>query len=414
MTQPPIPAGDGDVPDKVLQELLAAFASDEERRARGRPLLTTDPPADTNEQREADKASAAAIDELLASDDIEQRDIEQHRPIESAAQPAAPPARPPVGQQKPAKKVIRIGASDLPDAVYLNEEGEDRLRGTSVRSTEASSPEGRITILIGGDEVEGQSGGIPLATGPATMDPRVRARRIAVRRAVGRRRLRWVVIGAAIVVVLVAALALLGSSLFAIRTVSISGVRRTNPALLENVVADLRGTPELLVRTNDVQRRLEQDPWVRKARVSTSFPHSASIEIVERVPLATYAGLDGRFRIVDMDGKVVAIELNRPIEFMLISGGGAEVEPGASAGQGVAYAAQLVEALSPAMRSRTGAVVVSDKDELTLVFHSGARVVLGGPTDLLEKLIRLEAVLAQPDADLFTVINVSTAEISTK
>ena len=60
--------------------------------------------------------------------------------------------------------MIKIGGSDLVDAVYLDEEGEGRLRGTSLRSTEASVREGRIPILIGGDEVEGESGGIPIAT----------------------------------------------------------------------------------------------------------------------------------------------------------------------------------------------------------------------------------------------------------
>ena len=72
-----------------------------------------------------------------------------------------------------------------------------------------------------------------------------------------------------------------------------------------------------------------------------------------------------------------------------------------------------MEALSP-LCAANQAVVVSDNDELTLLFHTGAIVVLGGPTDLLQKLVRLEAVLSQPGADSFVLINVSTAEISTK
>lgn len=313
-----------------------------------------------------------------------------------------------------AKTRVRIGGSDLPDAVYLDEEGEGRLRGTSVRSTEQSVHAERITILIDSDDAEGQSGGIPVSSGPATMDPRVRARRIAVKRAIGRRRLRWLYIGGAVVVVLVAALALLGSSLFAIDNVTVSGAGRIDPILLGEVIDDLDGTPALLVDTGEVESRLEADPWVSNARVSTRFPHSASVEIVERRPIATYAGSDGQFRIVDGDGFVVAIEANRPIEFMLLTGSGADVRAGDSAGRGITYAAQLVEALSAAVRTRTRAIVVSQTDEITILFHTGTTVILGGPTDLLEKLTRLEAVLLRPDADQYTLINVSTAEISTK
>ena len=57
-----------------------------------------------------------------------------------------------------------------------------------------------------------------------------------------------------------------------------------------------------------IEDQLERSPWVAEARVATDFPHGASIEIRERVPIATYAGSDGRFRIIDVEGRVVAVE----------------------------------------------------------------------------------------------------------
>ena len=404
MSNEPIPNGEAQVPDKVLQELLRAFAKD-----------------DTQTIVRDDSTDGTEINRLLTLGQPEVAANVEVAPVQTPPAAAAVPAiepEPAHEAQKAAnvgRKLVKIGSGDeLPDAVYLDEEGEGRLRGTLDRATEASSRDGRATILIGGDEIEGASGGIPVATGPATMDPRVRARRIAVKREIGRRRLRWVIIGAAVVLVVVTALALLGSSLFAVRNISVSGARHISPELLDRVKADLEGKPVLLVDEQAVQRQLEADPWVRRARVSSDFPHDLSIEIVERVPLATYAGPDGRFRIVDVEGNVVAVESNRPVEFMLIAGSGPDVESGANAGQGITYASQLVEALSPAVRSRTQAVVVSERNELTLLFQNTATVVLGGPSDLLDKLIRLEAVLQSPDADSLTLINVSTAVVSTK
>ena len=79
------------------------------------------------------------------------------------------------------------------------------------------------------------------------MDPRVRARRIAVRRAKGRKRLIWVAIGAAILLVLVGAVAVLASSLFDVRTIDVQGAVYTDPQQLSEIVDKVRGEAILLV-----------------------------------------------------------------------------------------------------------------------------------------------------------------------
>ena len=244
------------------------------------------------------------------------------------------------------------------------------------------------------------------------MDPRLRARRIAVKRAVGRRRLKWFVLAGVIVVVITAAFAVLGSSLFEVRNLQVSGALRISQTDLDDAVKRVYHRPVLLIDTHAVEVQLERSPWVRAARVTTDFPHSASIEIRERVPLATYQGPDGRFRIIDVEGHVVDLIQNQPVEFMLVVGPGLNASPGTSAGPAFGHAAELVEALSPAVRSRTSSVMVSATGELSLSFNNGATVVLGAPTELLDKLTRLEAYLKLDEAQQCTTsINVATAEI---
>jgi len=147
--------------------------------------------------------------------------------------------------------------------------------------------------------------------------------------------------------------------------------------------------------------------------VSTDFPHRASIEIRERQPLATYQGTDGKYRIIDVQGRVVAVLDGQPIEFMLINGPGVNAEAGGSAGVSFTHAAELIEALTPGVRSRTKEVDVSDTGELSLVFHNAPAtvVVLGAPNQLLDKLTRLEALLETTDVDKCTRVDVSTAEL---
>ncbi len=457
--------GDSAVPDKVLEELLAAFANDP---VPDEVIDLDDPSIDallglTPSVAPPSRVSAPVPDAppalLVLSEDPNDLDVWRRTsatvespPVDpdplvagslpevdaitdavamvasdvSAPAEAPSPTPSPTGDVVPApialRPPIKIGGDDLPDAVYLNEEGEERLRGTSGRATEASMRGERTTIFIGDDEIEGMSGGIPIVTGSAAMDPRLRARRIAVRRAVGRKRLKWFVIIGVVVLVLAGGLALLGSSMFAVRSdqIVVSGARRIDSAMLSGVVDDLAGTPVLLVDNHAMEHRLEASPWVQKARVSTRFPHSATIELVERVPIATYRGSDGRYRILAADGTVVDAISGQPLEFMLITGNGPNVGAGSSSGEAFTHAAELVDALSALVRTRTEFVEVSDTGELSLHFrpgtpdNTGAIVILGGPTNLLDKLTRLEAFLQQNGADQCTLINVSTSEISQK
>ncbi len=413
MSTPKLPIGDGDVPDKALEELLAAFGASEPDL--GRDIDLDDP----------------SIDQLLGLTPTGSSPDSAHgppaEPTVDSPPPDTPPESPvtePVQQVDPvdpveiiapaARAPIKIGGDDeLPDPVYLDEEGEERLRGTSGRATEASVREERNTIFIGGDEIEGSSGGIPIGTGPSSMDPRLRARRIAVKRAVGRRRLKWFVIIGVIVVIVVGALATLGSSLFDVQRdkIAVSGRVRMDQSDLDAVIDQLADHPVLLVDTHALETQLERSPWVADARVATDFPHGASIEIRERVPLATYVGTDNRWRIIDVEGRVVDVLKGQPVEFMQITGSAINAEAGDSVGPSFTRAAELVEALSPAVRSRTSSVGVSDNGELSLTFHSDTTITLGAPTDLLEKLTRLEALLKNSQVDGCTSIDVSTQEI---
>ena len=112
-----------------------------------------------------------------------------------------------------------------------------------------------------------------------------------MRRAESRRRLRWVPSPAVVLVIVVAVLAVLGSSLFAVDDGRRERQRRTpTPTKLQAVVDDLMGTPVLLVDTEQAEAELEAIPWVENARVTHDFPHTASIEIRERTPLVAMAG----------------------------------------------------------------------------------------------------------------------------
>jgi cell division protein FtsQ len=243
----------------------------------------------------------------------------------------------------------------------------------------------------------------------------MRARRVAARRAEGRRRLVWLGIAAGVLVVLVAGVALVASPLFDVRTVHVQGAVYTDHDVLDKVIAELKGHPVLLVDTAKLERELEAVPWVEAARVSTDFPHTATIDIRERRPVATFQGGDQQWRVIDVQGRVLDVIAGQPIAYMLVTGTNPDTARGQFAGAPYAAAAQLVQALPGEIRSITRSVGIdSGTGTLSMVLSGGrgatVQVRLGSSDDLADKLARL---LQQVRGGLGGVgaIDVSTSEV---
>jgi cell division protein FtsQ len=272
------------------------------------------------------------------------------------------------------------------------------------------------TVFIDDQAVEaGETISIADASSATRIEPRLRERRIAVKRAVGRKRLRWVFVAAAVLVVAVAVLAVLGSSLFAIEDVRVDGAVRADPARLAAVVEDLEGTPVLRADTDRAERELEASPWVASARVTTQFPHGATVELRERTAVAAYQGPDGSFRLIDIDGRVLEIVEAPPAEHLLVeSPDVVDLDPGQFSAQGFIAAANLIQALTPEARALAATVsVTGNGGDLRMTLIDGREVRFGPGRDLVVKLVRLQTKLQEPDAAGFQYLDVSTDDVTT-
>ena len=408
-----------DVPDVVLEELLAAFskqdadAIDFDDPSIDRMLGLGDDADSTagnidgseiDAGSDVDTTTPADVTDSLTSSNTVALD-----PAAKAPSPTTPAAAPGTPAGNTPRKVIVIGDDDRPDALYLDEESGSRLR--EIHTSDDDSSGGRSTIVINDLDETGSIETLP-ARSSGSMDPRVRARRIAVRRAKGRKRLIWVAIAAAILVVLVGAIAVLASSLFDVRTVDVQGAVYTDPQELSSIVDELKGDAILLVDTRQIERQLESIAWVESARVSTQFPHRVFIDIRERKPIATFAGSDNKFRVIDRDGRVLDIVDGVPIDYMLITGANPDVDRGQFAGRPFASAAQLAIALPPQVRALTESIGVdATAGNLTLQLRNDLEVQLGPAADLSAKLVRLLSVV-QGGLDGICGLDVSTADIA--
>src|SRR5687768_13579218 len=130
-------------------------------------------------------------------------------------------------------------------------------------------------------EVSGQS-----LHRPAHIDPRFRARRIAVQRGMGRRRLQRLADGGAVLAVALGFLVALRTPLLDVDAVRVTGNQRT-PA--EAVIAASGITPGDQLIDLDLAtagQGVTDLPWVSQARLHRGIDGSVSVEVIERTPVA--------------------------------------------------------------------------------------------------------------------------------
>lgn len=397
------------VPDKVLDELMAAFSKEDTPPEKGYDF--DDPSIDRllglgalpDDADDPDDPDDADIDPDLEGDDIE---------VAAAGDGGPEPDREPEPRPSPEpapegpRKTIVIDHEEVPDAVYLDDDGD-----TGERST----------VVIGDlDDGPGTQPAPNAGSAGGGMDPRIRARRIANRRAEGRRRLVWATVASAVVLLVVAAIAIVASPIFDVRDVEVQGAVYTDPEVLQEVIAGMEGEPVLLVDTESAAATLEAVPWVERARVTTDFPHTVRIDIRERTPVAAFQGADGEFRVIDVEGRVLDVIEGIPIAYPLIVGDNPDTERGQFAGAPYASAGQLVLALPPDIRAITNSIGVDvTTGALTLLLESpddddpaDIEVRLGDDSQLDDKLARLLYQMRNGDGLVGVCsLDVSTAEM---
>jgi len=416
----PLPGADAPSAE-VLDELLRAFSADVTDRAKLEQIDLGSPEVD--ELISGSPSQVESQPEVESETSTVQLSPEAEVPVETEVLPEDTEPRdassdaeegPPAPDDRQASTTIVISAEDeLPDAVYLAA-GDPLLQATTVAPPTVTGGGQRVFI----DDTSGTEGDVLPMEAAATatrIEPRLRERRIAVKRATTRKRLKWALIVVGLIAIVVATLAVLGSGLFAIDDVEVEGAVYTDPAALEAVVEDLRGTPVLRADTGEAERTLERIPWVENARVTTYFPDRARIELRERRPVASYQAEDGSFRVIDPDGRVLDMLPAQPVDYLPVTS--AEVpalNPGEFAPAGFRSAASLVDALTPGMRAIAASVVVApDASDLRLLLTDGVEVHFGAGTDLVAKLVRLQTWLDIGRDGAVTSVDVSTDEVTT-
>ena len=203
-------------------------------------------------------------------------------------------------------------------------------------------------------------------------------------------------------------LVILASPIVAVRNVQIEGVTYADARLVDAVVQSLKGKSVLTVDTATAEARLEGDPWVADARISTYLPNRAVIEVSERIPVAWFLGVDNRARVIDLEGRVLAIVDGRPTEYLWIDGTGPNSSPGAVASDAYRAAGQLAISIPEEMKPLVEKLGVSGPNNVTMTLVTGTVIDFGEPVDMRNKLVNVVVLLRRQDPNDIAMIDVSS------
>jgi cell division protein FtsQ len=183
------------------------------------------------------------------------------------------------------------------------------------------------------------------------------------------------------------------SKVLAVQQVQVSGLRTLSPDRVTAAAAVPLGVPLARVDVDAVQSRVEHVPAVDGADISRSWPHTVTVEVTERTPVAALRR-HGRFRLVDAEG-VLFRSLPEPPKRL-------PVMTAAGPGGATAEAAAVAAALPPRLSARVTSVHAPTMDSIELELRDG-RTVVWGSAESSRLKVRVVGALLKRRASVYDV-----------
>jgi cell division protein FtsQ len=203
--------------------------------------------------------------------------------------------------------------------------------------------------------------------------------------------------------------ALLGSSLFVVRTVRLSGTRPIPAAKVLAAAGIKLGTPLIRVNTAAVARRVEQVTQVQSARVTKSWPDTIVIWATPRRAVLAVPAHPG-YDLMDPYGVVLGWSASRPAGLVVLK------NPAAAAvklrgNAAVLAAGTVVQGLPSWLRAQVTAVRTSGPSDVTLILRGGRIAEWGSAGRAAAKVAEM-ALLLRTHARYYDVSDPQTAVTS--
>jgi len=245
----------------------------------------------------------------------------------------------------------------------------------------------------------------------ASIDPRIRARRIAVRRDEGRRRLRRLV--GVIIAAAVVGLAGLATRtpLLDVDRVVVRGATHTPSEEILRATGVARGDPLTDIDLARARRAVAALPWVARATITRQWPGTVQIDVVEREAVAAVPAGTDQWMLVDQTGRGLELVGQLPAGMVALAGLPPIAAVGASADPAAADALVVAEQLPADLAAQVASIGLAEGGGLELTLAAGGVVRFGPPTDVAAKLLALRTVLETVDLESLATLDLRVPSV---
>jgi len=261
----------------------------------------------------------------------------------------------------------------------------------------------------GKPEPEGEGGEAGDAEPAVVVDPRMRSRRIEVRRGEGRRRLKRATLVLAVLALGVAAVAATRSPLLDVDRVTVAGTAHTSERAVLRAAGIEHGDAMTGVDPGAAARRVEELAWVDRARVTRDWPSTVHIQVTERSATAVVQVTEARAALIDASGRVLSIEPSAPAAEpaaddapLVLTGIGGRV----AEGERLSGEARDALEVATALRERLPGVVASVSTDLDAALVEGGSIRFGSTERLEAKVTAAKTVLSDVDMSCLETLDV--------
>lgn len=238
-----------------------------------------------------------------------------------------------------------------------------------------------------------------------------RARRKALRAEVRRftarqrrRRMTWIAVAGAIVVLVLGTLGAAYSPLFAVDRIEVVGTSSLSASDVEEALADQLGTPLPLVDSSAVKAALVQFPLVESYALEARPPHELVVRIVERTPIGFVESAAG-YTVVDAAGVALSTTDDPPKDQPEITADGGV---GSSAFRAIGT---VFRALPADIRDQVTAMTATTANDVTLTLGDTKTDVVWGNADRSAyKAVVLDAMMKAKPPTKVDTYDVSSPE----
>lgn len=232
----------------------------------------------------------------------------------------------------------------------------------------------------------------------AIIDPRIRARRIAVARNAGRQRLRRMSYLVALLLSIAVAWALTRTALLDVDRVDVRGAEHSGVQAVRLVSGVDLGSQMFDLDSEEIATAVSVLPWVARVEVSRDWPGTVNIQVTERSAVAlvlhpsgttaapVWALLDGNGRVLALTGESLT-QFPRLVSNSVVGGAGTEMSVE------IRPALRVAERLPATIASELDVVRITSSGDVILDFSAGGSAIIGPISQLEAKFLAILTIL---------------------